>query len=135
MLEEGIVRLLNGTLAVSALCSTGGVMAQLLPSNPTLPSWSWRVISDNPDTGLQYTTGLNRCRFQIDVYGDPSLRGTDCIALARAINTVLQGFAGNLTDSDVTFIGSCFGSDQTDDFNDSLRSYRRMLEYEILYAI
>lgn len=133
--EQGIVQLVQSSSSVLALCQRGGYWLQL-PKDPapTFPNWSWRVISSNPDIGLQFTRGLTFLRFQIDTYGAAALRGTDCLKLAAAIDSVLSGFVGALPDPEATIVSSCFGSDQSDTFIDSSRSYRRMLEYEIQYS-
>lgn len=144
MIEQGIVKLIQSAPSITPICPYGGYMAQLLPKDATafMPTWTWRIISNLPDTGLRFSRGLAFCRFQIDVYGHPDRRGTDCLQLAAAIDSLLSGYQGTLPDADPlasppvagTFVSSIFGFDQSDDFNDSLRSYRRMLEYEINYS-
>ena len=144
MIEQGIVKLIQTTPAILAVCPHGGYMAELLPKDAEayMPTWTWRVISNMPDTGLTFSRGLTFCRFQIDVYGHPNRGGADCVQLSALIDNLLSGYSGYLPDGDSlasppvigTFVSSIFGSDQSDDFNESLRSYRRMLEYEINYA-
>lgn len=133
MIEQGIVKLVQSDLTVNALVPVGGFFAEL-PKDQALPNWSYRSISLVANTGLQFSTGLRMMRLQIDVYGDINGRGADSIALAKAIDHVLNGFAGTLSDPDSTFVSSCFLSDEIDFFDDAGRTYRRMLEYEILFA-
>jgi hypothetical protein len=70
-------------------------------------------------------------RLQIDCYGDTA---ANAMALARAISQVLDGYQGTLADPDSTFVSAVVPDGGMDFFDDARRSYRRMLEYEILYA-
>jgi len=71
-------------------------------------------------------------RLQIDCYGNT---GDQVIRLASAIDGVLQGFSGDLTDTDLTWINSCLSSDMQDfPIDPDARTFRRMLEYEIWYS-
>jgi hypothetical protein len=135
MLEQGIVILVNTALASPPF--VGGYY-EVLPKGAGLPNWTYRTISDIPNTTLQSAKGLAMRRLQIDVYGGGGATqanlGSDAIDLASSIDNILNGYAGILPDTGATFVSSCFRSD-IDDFYDSVnRSWRRMLEYEIQYA-
>ena len=129
MLDQGIVMLIS---ARSSPPAAGGFFAEL-PKDYTLaaPAWTYRSISGQQYNGLQFFKGLATERLQIDCYGADA---ADVITLANDIDQVLQGFRGNLPDPDATQVDSIFSSDvPVDFFDDSRRSYRRMLEYEISY--
>lgn len=135
MIEQGLVLLLQGSPAVSSIATAGGGYMAQLPKDPTpgLPSWTWTTVADHPQYGLQAQPGLTMWRVQIDCYGLASAQGADCIALATAINSVLSGFQGTLTDPDATKIDSAFKVDQKDFYDGEARTYRRMLEYRVWY--
>ena len=130
MIELGIVRLVNSSPAVSAIIANGGFFVEL-PKDPTLPAWTYKVITDEPDYTLAGFGGCSYRRIQIDCQCNT---GADCINLASAIDEVLSGFRGALPDPDSTVMQGCFRDRIYDDFNDKSRSYRRMLEYKIWFS-
>jgi hypothetical protein len=130
LLEEGIVKLVSSDPGVAALCPNGGYLLQL-PDGTTLPSWTYQIISDPPDytlVGERYTM----IHYELDCYADPD-GANMAIRLARAIDSVLDGFKGTLGDIDQTVVHACFRADRRDFFNPEARNYRRMLEYDIHY--
>ena len=133
MIEQGIVTLVQSDQDVLVLCPVGGFLLEL-PKNQLLPSWTYRTISSTSFEGLTTTPGLNRNRIQIDVYGDPGAQGADCLALAKAIDTVLSGYAGVLPDPDSIMCQACHQSDTQDFFEEANRGFRRMLEYEVWFT-
>lgn len=131
MIEQGLVKLVMDNSSVTAIAPTGGFLAGL-PKDYRLPSWTYLVVSVTGDTMLQSVRGLAKMRLQIDCYGTS---GDQVIRLASAIDGVLQGFSGDLTDSDLTWINSCLSSDMQDfPIDPEARTFRRMLEYEIWYT-
>lgn len=125
------MKLVMGTPAVTAIAPTGGFLAGL-PKDYRLPSWTYLVVSVTGDTMMQSVRGLAMMRLQIDCYGNT---GDQVIRLASAIDGVLQGFSGDLTDTDLTWINSCLSSDMQDfPIDPDARTFRRMLEYEIWYS-
>src|SRR5579862_967177 len=108
----------------------GGYFAEL-PEDYSLaaPAWTYRSVSQASNTTLTTSRGLAMRRLQIDCY---AAAAADVIALADDIDKVLNGFQGTLPDPDATVVSSCFSSDVIDFFDDAPRSFRRMLEYEIL---
>jgi hypothetical protein len=130
MLESGIVKLVMGDPAVTAVALTGGFLLEL-PKDEPLPSWCYRSISDQGDYGLRGEHGFVTRRLQIDCFGNAK---ADVLLLARAINKVLSGYKGTLADTDQTTVFGCFRSDLQDFFDDPGRTPRRMLEYEIQFC-
>lgn len=128
MLEQGLVALVQGTPAVAAIAAAGGGFLAALPKDFTLPSWSYRVVSDPVDYILVGPSSLGSTRIQIDCYGANS---ADAILLAAAIDKVLTGYRGTLTDRDATRVQGCFRSNKLDFFDDQARNYRRMIEYVV----
>jgi len=129
MLESGIVKLVMADAAVLAIAATGGYLLEL-PKDHTLPSWTYRIISDQAEYALLGEHGFVTRRLQIDCFADEK---PDVLLLARAINAVLSGYKGTLTDADATIVFGCFRSDLQDFFDDPGRTPRRMLEYEIQF--
>lgn len=125
MIEQGLALLLQGTPAVAAIAASGGFLGSL-PKDFTLPSWSYIVVSDPVDYELLGPVSLGSTRIQIDCYG---ANGGDAIRLAAAIDAVLNGYRGTMTDPDSTFVQGCFRTNRIDFFDDEARNYRRMLEY------
>lgn len=133
MIEQGLVGLIQGNAGVRAIAAFGGFVSAL-PKDYPLPSWTHKTVSQPPSTTLTSFTGLRMRRWQIDCYGTAASQGADTINLAKAIDTVLNGFRGTLGDLDATYVDSCFQSDLIDFFDDAGRTYRRMLEYEIWFV-
>jgi hypothetical protein len=129
MLESGIVKLVMADPGVAAIALTGGFLLEL-PKDEALPSWSYRNISDQSEYGLRGEHGFVTRRLQIDCFANAK---ADVLLLARAINSVLSGYRGTLTDTDQTIVFGCFRSDIQDFFDDPGRTPRRMLEYEIQF--
>ena len=129
MIDAGIVQLVMANAAVIAAASTGGFYLEL-PKDYILPSWTYRVVSDNGPYCLRGEHGFVTRRLQIDCYGNI---GAEAIRLARAIDKVLGGYRGTLPDPDATIVFGCFRSDLIDFFDDPGRTPRRMLEYEIQF--
>jgi len=125
----GIVKLVNAGLS-SPPSTIGGFFVEL-PKDQPLPSWTYLSAGQTSDTTLTSSKGLNRRRLQIDCYGTTA---AEAITLGAEIDAVLNGYAGRLPDPDATFVSSCLSTDVMDFFDDARRSYRRMLEYEILFA-
>jgi hypothetical protein len=138
VIDQGILMLVNNGLASASppVAYGGGFLDQMAPPNAGYPFWVYRVISQVPNTGLLFAKGLRMRRIQIDVMGDPSPagNGSDALALADAIDGILNGYAGNLPDPDSTFVSSCFQSDLIDEYDTALRTPKRLLEYEIQFA-
>ena len=131
MLEAGIVSLVMADAGVLAITTTGGFLATL-PKDETLPSWTHLTVSDAGPYALGGAHGFVTRRLQIDCYGS---QRADAISLAKAIDAVLSGFRGSLSDDDSTVVYVCFRSDRmVFPFDDASRTYRRMLEFEIQYA-
>ncbi len=131
MLEEGIVILVNAGLGGTP---NGGFENQLPENFSTYPTWTYRNISRVPNTTLTTFTGLQMARLQIDCYGSSTALGADCAALAKLISAILNGYQGTLADPDATFVSSCFRSDLITYFDPAARTYRRMIEFEILFS-
>jgi hypothetical protein len=120
-------------LVQPAVASIAGIQAQYLaqlPKDDELPGWTYRVISNKPNYTLtSKRPGLTFRRIQIDVYGAAA---ADVITLAAAIDQVLSGYSGTLSDSDSTKVDSCFQSDLGDpQFDEARRTWRRFIEYTV----
>src|SRR4051812_24491038 len=128
MIEEGLVKLIQGNSAVAALTPAGGGFFVALPKGQTLPSWSYQSISDTADYCLDGTRGVAMRRVQIDVFGSDESRGADCLALAAAINDACDGVVGlTMADTPPTYLSACIRSDVQDFFDDAGRTFRRMI--------
>jgi hypothetical protein len=87
-------------------------------------------VSDVPVYSLDGPNPLAMRRLQIDSFGTVA---ADAIRLAAAIDGVLSGYAGALSDPDHMVVQGCFRSNLIDFFDDASRTYRRMLEYELWF--
>lgn len=125
--EQGFVSLVNSDTNVQA-AGAGGYFAQL-PPDAQLPAWTYLIVSDPSDYTLQNVVELSAMRMQVDCYGSS---GAQAILLAKAIDRVLSGFLGTLSDG--TIVQGCFRTNRIDFFDDSARNWRRMLEYQIWYV-
>lgn len=130
MIELGLVKLVQADAGVSALVGTRGGYFAELPKDYVLPSWTYQFVSGVPDVTFKSTEALTYSRYQVNCYGTVA---ADAIKLAKAINAVLSGFHGTLTDPDSTRVQGCFRSNLIDFFDDASQSFRRMLEYELWY--
>lgn len=129
MIEQGLVLLVQGDAGVSAIASKGGFLAQL-PKDFQPPSWTYEVVSDPTEYELQGPVSQSSTRFQLKCYG---VSGADAIRLAKAINDVLNGYHGTLTDPDATVVHGCFKTNTIDFYDDNARNYIRILEYLICF--
>jgi uncharacterized protein DUF3168 len=130
MIEQGLVLLVQGTPAVSAIASAGGFFVEL-PKEQALPSWTYSAVSDVPDYALSGPTAMHYRRIQIDCFG---IEPAEVIRLAGAIDNVLSGFHGTLTDPETVKVQGCFRTNLIDFFEDDPRNFRRMLEYELWFG-
>ena len=129
MIEQGLVLLLGSDPTVTSIAAVGGFFAQL-PKDQALPSWSYLGVSDKAHytfAGLVLTSSR---RLQIDCYG---YTAADVILLAGAIDRILSGFKGTLTDPDETVVQGAFRTQQIDFYDEASRTFRRMLEYEVWF--
>ena len=101
MIESGLTLLVNADSAVKAIAPIGGFLAEL-PKDQALPSWSYFWASDTPHYTFEGLRPVNQRRLQIDCYG----AAAEVINLAQAIDNVLSGFNGTLTDVDATIVAS-----------------------------
>jgi hypothetical protein len=127
MIDLGIVMLVNAGLGSPPF--VGGFDSEL-PKDAALPNYTYTIVFDHPDTGLEFFKGLSKLSFQIDCYGNSA---NDALTLSRSIDLILNGFQGVLPDPDATRVSSVMGTDRRNFFDDSRRTFRRMLEYEIWY--
>jgi hypothetical protein len=128
MIEQGLVALVQDDTNVQAIATAGGGFCASYPPNFQLPTWTYLIVSDVAEYTLMGQSGTGSRRFQIDCYGNTA---AEAITLATAINAVLGGYRGTLSDSDNTIIQGCFHINTLDFFDTSLRNFRRSLEYEI----
>lgn len=127
MIEQGIQILVQGNAAVAAVAAFGGFSTEL-PKNQTFPTWTQTVISDPTDYNMQGPVDLGNRAIQIDCFAGSM---ADAITLASAIDAVLSGYKGQLTDADSVYVQACFRTDLRDFFDDAPRTFRRMLTYSI----
>ena len=130
MIEQGIVALVQGDPVVSGIAPIGGFAVQL-PKDQVLPSWTHIAVTEKPNYTFKGPVTLRPRRLQIDCYGYVF---ADCILLGNAIDAVLSGFSGTLSDPDSTFVQGCFRTNQIDfPLDATSRTFRRMLEYELWF--
>jgi hypothetical protein len=127
VIAQGLVQFVQGSSAVKAIAATGGFLAEL-PKDQPLPSWTYTTVSDSADYVLSGPVDLGSWNVQIDCY---AATREQAVLLAKAIDNVLNGFAGTFPDPDRTVVQGVFRTNKQDFFDDVRRSYRRMLEYEI----
>jgi hypothetical protein len=129
MIEEGLKLLVQGDATVSAISPKGGFLAQL-PKDFTLPSWIYEVVSDPTDYELQGPVSQSSTRIQLKCIG---ATGAQVISLAKAVNDVLSGYHGTMTDADSTVVHGIFKTNSIDFFDDNARNFVRILEYLICF--
>lgn len=129
MIEQGLVLLVQGDATVKAISPKGGFIAQL-PKDFALPSWIYEVVSDPTDYELSGPVSQSSTRIQIKCIGTT---GAQVISLAKAINDVLNGYHGTLTDADATVVHGIFKTNSIDFFDDDARNFVRILEYLICF--
>jgi hypothetical protein len=128
MLEEGIVRLVQGSTSVAAL-ATGGFLGAL--PKDLRQGWAYKFFGHIPNLTLKSSKGLVERHLQIDSMSDDRAQ---TLLLSGSIDDVLNGFRGVLPDSGATYVDSCFLVDVEDfDQDPNSRGFRRMTEYQIFY--
>jgi len=132
VIEQGIAKLVQGNAAVAAIATAGGGFLVQLPKGQLDqgPTWTMSVITDPADYTLAGESDLRDTTIQIDVFAKDA---ATVIGLARAINTVLAGFRGTLSDADGVAVTGIFQIGKTDYFDEAGRTFRRMLEYQIFH--
>ena len=143
-LEQGIVALVGSDPTVASLATRGGGFLAELPKgflNPDgslvagPPSWTYIRAGGTADYTLQNERGPRDTRIQIDVYG---VGGASAINLATAIDNVLSGFSGTFYDNasppNAVGVMSCLEAQEpVDIFDATSRTWRRRLEYRVMY--
>jgi hypothetical protein len=131
VIEQGIQMLVQADATVLSICSVGGFFGSL-PKDQPRPSWAYKIVSSTP---LSRTLGQQRQvlqeRWQIDCFGDTP---ASALLLAKAVDAVLNNYSGTLPDPDATAVQAIFFVDLTDFFDDTARSYRRCLEYQLTFT-
>ena len=61
MIEEGLVNLVTADAAVLAIAPVGGFLSEL-PKGQSLPSWTYRVVSEVAEYTLQDKPGTTKIR-------------------------------------------------------------------------
>lgn len=130
MIEQGLVKLVQGNAGVLALCKSGGFDSEL-PKDFSLPTWIYTIVYDHSDPTLLSFKTLNRFCIQIDCFGKTA---GEALTLAKTISGVLDGFRGTLADDDSCWIDCCFSTDRQNFFEDAPRNYRRMIEFTAMYS-
>jgi hypothetical protein len=130
MIEEGIAKLVQGDTAVAAIATGGGGFFVQLPEGAidVAPTWTHSTVTDMTSYTLVGPVALGNLSIQIDCF---ARKAADVIRLGKAIDAVLSGYKGTLTDADSTVVQGIFRTNKTDYFDDLARTYRRMLEYSI----
>lgn len=122
--------LVQNNPAVKAICPVGGFLVEL-PKNQHLPTWSYLVVSSQPETTLTGVRGMACMRYQTDAY---AYNAKDVVVLDEAIDRALEGFSGPLPDPDHTVVHIILPSDHMGTWFDAAsRTYRRMSEFEVIY--
>ena len=129
MIEQGLAKLVQSNPAVAAIAQNGGFL-QMLPKDFPLPSWTQQLIVENTYYSLTSVTGVRKRRIQIDCY---AVDADGVVALADAIDLVLSGYHGTLSDLDNTVVQGVFQNNAIDFFDAASRTYRRVLDYDVWF--
>lgn len=130
MIEQGLVMLIQAGIATAWPTVPGG-FAGTLPENQAPPAYTYRVISDRANLTLLSFSGFGQARFEFNCFG---VKASDALLLANAVDKVLNGYTGTLSDPDSTMVDSIFRQDREGpDYSDSARNFYVMLEYLVSY--
>lgn len=131
MLGAGISQLVQSNPGVAAIATAGGGFANNVPKDFTLPTWRYTLVGGEVSHTLAGERGPRNQRMQIDCYGNTA---GEAQQLSNAIDAVLDGFVGNLSDPETTNVLSCLsGNEPSDFYDDDRRCPGIMLEYEIWF--
>jgi hypothetical protein len=122
MIDVGIFQLLSTTAAITSLCETR-IYPTVLPTGPTLPAVTYRMISAKPSPTLT-TSGFQRWRMQCDCFAETRAQAA---GLREALRSTLEGYNGVLSDG--TFLQDAQFVQLSDDFQDDARVYRCLIEF------
>jgi hypothetical protein len=128
MIQQGLVALVQAGLGSPPLATAG--YAGELPKDAVYPAWALKLVSGTPNTGLQFFRSFGRKNFDVTAWAPlPSA----AMALAKAIDAVLHGYRGTLTDPDAVYVDVCMRIDDWDgpSFSDTVRNWSTRAEYEI----
>lgn len=129
MIEEGLVRLIQANIGSLA---PGGYPGTL-PKDFTGTAYYYRSITRKRGVGLLFTSGLTYAVYEFECVGPTPLAAQ---TLAYAVDAALNGFQGNMSDPDSTYVSSCYQTDWIGptELDPAARNQRVLIEYEIWYA-
>ena len=122
--------LIQSDAGVKALHADGGYLTQL-PKDTPISGWTFYAMGGQQHLLLVSVNVPTDLTIIIECHG---LNRADSILLAAAISKVLNGFVGNLPDSDTTFVAYCSQGDILDEFDDANRTFCRKLELNFLFT-
>jgi hypothetical protein len=126
MIEQGLMTLLAGNAPIAALVGTR-ISWVVLPENSTLPALTFQNVGSISSPTFE-TRGMQRMRVQFDCWGATYL---DAITLRKAVETLLDGFQGTLSDG--TYLQNVVSLQQVDFFDHDVRVFRAMIEFRLYY--
>lgn len=142
-LEQGIADLVNSDATVQSIATNGGGFLVQLPTDflnadgsfNGAPTWTILRAGGRTEHTLSGLRGPREALIQIDCM---AVNPADAVNLSIAIDAVLDGFSGAFFDSasppNATAVLSCLEqAEPFDHYDTPFRTWRRVLEYLVLY--
>jgi len=134
MIEQGIYALLVAATGVSSVISDRlyplVLPEDLVSANGALPaSATYQLVSTVPDYTNDGATGLQRSRIRYTGIGSVY---SDAASVAQAIRTVLENYAGTLSDG--TVVSNVLVVNQSSTYSDDARLYFVAYDFLVFYA-
>lgn len=130
--EEALVTQLQTAVGVTPFYGSGAaarIYPDVLPQQPTYPALVYSVVDETGVDSQQGATDLRATRVQFWCMGTNKL--THCVAPARAVETVLRGFQGEMGGGGGVYVDGVIGEDGSlanDDYDDEQKTYSRSFD-------
>jgi len=135
--EPDIYGLLHGFAAVAAIVGTH-IYPDAMAEATALPAIRYQTIDQLEDSILDdgSSSGLFRRRVQIDCVAK---KKSDAVALAQAVRDALDGFSGVVAAVPAAsplltvYVNNVLRNNVLDDYEPERKTYRRILDFTLLY--
>jgi hypothetical protein len=127
MIEDGLVDLLTGSAAVSAICQNN-ITPEPLPQNSPLPAITYSFTGAHPDPTFK-TSGFQRHRIEFKCRAET---GTQASRLRETLRQTLEGYSGVLSDG--TFLQDVQFCELADGYQEDARTFVRPIEFYLFFC-
>jgi len=100
MIEQSLYQYLSGIEAITNIVGTS-IYHHHLPQSAEFPVLTFQLISSRHEHDLLGAAGIVTARYQVDCW---SYSLSEAATMAEAVRQALQGFSGDMEDTEILFI-------------------------------